>query len=115
MESTQLAKEILKQIYNLAPRPVIWSWGASAHKIVSANQIKGVNEDYLGGLLMYVRGMLHKGHVLITLAGNDTYTVTTGHVRKGSISIRYQVKDVYFYELGDTIDQLIERIPEYKK
>lgn len=109
----EIAQTILEQIKTLTPTAVIWSWGASKWQAVGENQIEGVGEQYLGGLLFYVRGHHHKGHVFITLAGNDTYTVTLGNVRKGKISVKKQFKDLYFDQLSDTIDMAIERIPEY--
>jgi hypothetical protein len=113
MTPTQIAQTILDQIKTLTPMPVFWSWGATKFRAVRENQIQGINEDYLGGLLFYVRGMKHKGHVFVSLALNDTYTVTVGNVVKGQMKIKKQVNDVYFDELGDIIDELIERQDAY--
>ena len=109
----EIAKIIFEQIKAFAPTPVLWSWGASKWQAVKENQIEGVGEQYLGGLLFYVRGHHHKGHVLVTLAGNDTYTVSLGYVRKGKINVKKQFKDIHFDMLARTIDDNIERIPEY--
>lgn len=113
MDTTEIAMTIFKQMKLLTPAPVMMSWGASKFQAVAENQIKGVNENYLGGLLFYVRGMKHKGHVFVTLALDDTYTVTIGHVKKGIINPKNQINDVYFDQLGEIIDGLIERQPEY--
>lgn len=110
----KIANEILQQIRALTPTPVLWSWGASKWQIVKGNLIKGIGEDYLAGLKFYCRGRIHKGHVLVTLAGNDTYTVTIGHVRKGVIKPIKQIKEVYFDELSNTIDELIEKQDNYQ-
>jgi len=108
-----VGKTIFEQIKMLAPRPVLWSWGASKFQVFKENQIKGIGEDYLGGLVFYARGFKHKGHVFVTLAGSDTYTVTIGHLRRGTVKPKKQVKEVYFDELVDTIDTLIEKQPNY--
>lgn len=113
MDITQIATTIYQQMITITPTPVMMSWGASKFQAVGENQIKGVNEDYLGGLLFYVRGMKHKGHVLVSLALNDTYTVSIGHVKKGVIQPKKQINEVYFDQLGEIIDELIERQAEY--
>jgi hypothetical protein len=107
------SKEILNQLLTLTPRPVLWSWGASKFQSVKGNQLEGIGEDYLAGLIFYVRGMKHKGHVFITLAGNDTYTVSIGHLRRLKFNVKKQEKDVYFDELYQVIDELIERQEHY--
>ena len=113
MNATQIAQTIIEQIRTLTPGPVFWSWGPSAFRAVKENQIQGINEAYLGGLLFYVRGMKHKGHVFVSLALNDTYTVSIGNVVKGQMKLKKQVNDVYFDELGEIIDGLIEKQDAY--
>jgi hypothetical protein len=111
--SQEIGKTILEQIKAYAPAPVIWSWGASKWQLILESQITGTGEEYLGGLLFYVRGHHHTGHVLVTLAGNDTYTVSFGHVRKGKINVKQQFKGIHCDELARTIDDTVERIPQY--
>lgn len=113
MTSQHIAHTILNQIKALTPPYVFWSWGPSAFKSVKENQIQGINENYLGGLVFYVRGMKHKGHVMVSLALNDTYTVTIGNVVKGTMKSKKQVNEVYFDQLGEIIDELVERQEEY--
>lgn len=113
MTPTQIAQTILDQIKTLTPSEVFWSWGASKFRAVRENQIQGINENYLGGLVFYVRGMKHKGHVLVSLALNDTYTVTVGNVIKGQMKIKQQINDIYFDQLGEIIDDLIEKQEAY--
>lgn len=113
MNATQIAQTIIEQIRTLTPGPVFWSWGPSAFRAVKENQIQGINENYLGGLLFYVRGMKHKGHVFVSLALNDTYTVSIGNVVRGQMKLKKQVNDVYFDELGEIIDGLIEKQDAY--
>lgn len=113
MNATQIAQTIIDQIKALTPGPVFWSWGPSTFRAVKENQIQGINEAYLGGLLFYVRGMKHKGHVFVSLALNDTYTVSIGNVVKGQMKLKKQVSEVYFDQLGEIIDELIERQDAY--
>jgi len=110
----KVAQTILEQIKALTPTPVFWSWGASKFEAVRENQIKGLGHDYSGALKFYVRGHHHKGHVIVSLACDDTYTVSIGNVRKGEIKPKKQIEGVYFDMLSDTIDDLIERKEEYK-
>lgn len=113
MTPTHIAQTILDQIQTLTPVSVVLSWGASKFRAVRENQIQGINEKYLGGLVFYVRGMKHKGHVLVSLALNDTYTVTIGNVVKGEMKVKQQINDVYFDQLGEIIDELIEKQEAY--
>ena len=103
-----VAVTILNQLQALTPRPVIWSWGASKFQQVNENQVAGIGEDYLGGMLFFVRGALHRGHVLVSLSCHDTYTVSIGHVKLGCMKVKKQIKGVYFDEMGGVIDSLVE-------
>jgi len=106
-------KTIFEQLKAMTPTPVLWSWGASKFQTFKTDQVKGIGEDYLGGLVFYVRGHKHKGHVFVTLAGNDTYTITLGHLKRGNVKPKEQVKEVYFDEMVDIIDGLVERQDNY--
>ena len=110
----RIAQTINQQLRALTPTNVFWSWGASKFQAVGQNQIEGIGEQYYGGLMFYVRGMLHKGHVLITLNAMDEYTVTIGSVRKGKMSVKKQVNGVHFDMLGTIIDDMIEKQDNYK-
>jgi hypothetical protein len=63
------------------------------------------------GLLLKVNGRKHKGYVLITLDWCDVYIV---HIisTHGNIEKTYDM--VYCDMLFETIDEHIEKIPEYK-
>lgn len=110
----EIAKTILSQIKATTPMPVFWSWGASKFQAVLENQIKGLDHNYLGGLVFYVRGKNHTGHVMVTLEPNDTYRVTIGHMKKGQMSVKTQMADVYVDTLSETIDNLVEYQKNYK-
>ena len=108
-----IAATINNQLRASIPAPVLWSWGASKFQAVGANQIQGVGEDYSGALLFYVRGMLHKGHVLITLNYRDEYTISLGPVRKGKMNVKRQKTGIHFDMLGTIIDEMVEKQPNY--
>lgn len=78
-----------------------WSWGVSK-KINFENK----------ALVLKVSGHHHKGYVIITLAFDDTYTVslvqTTGRVKE-------MIEGIYCEDLQEFIDNKIERIAEYAK
>ena len=78
---------------------IFMSWGVS----------KLMNFDSKG-LLMRVNGHHHKGYVLITLNGNDTYEV---HFIKFNGEIVETITEVYWDELVEKIDTKIEKIIEY--
>ena len=107
-----VGKIIYSQIKSLTPTPVLWSWGATKFQAFNQNQIKGLGEN-LGGLIFFVRGMKHKGHVVVSLGYDDTYTVSIGHLKKGDIKPKKQVQGVYFEELPEIIDNLIEKQDNY--
>lgn len=88
------------------------SWGCD--KMIA---VESTEKDKYGtmakGLLLHVNGHHHKGFCLITLNGNDTYTfrlLNNQFNQKGET-----VTDIYFDELFDRIDKLIEYIPAYNR
>lgn len=109
-----IANTINQQLRALTPRNVFWSWGASKFQAVGANQIEGIGESYAGALMFYVRGMLHKGHVMISLNAMDEYTISIGSVRKGKMNVKKQIKGVHFDMLGTIIDGMVETTNNYK-
>jgi hypothetical protein len=109
-----VGQTIFQQIRTLTPTPIYFSWGASKFQTFNTDQLKGIGEFYIGGLVFYARGAKHKGHVVVTLAGNDTYTVSIGHLKNLTIQPKTQIKDVYFDELADVIDNLIEKQDFYQ-
>jgi hypothetical protein len=63
-------------------------------------------EDETAGLLFKVNGALHNGFVLVTLAGNDTYTLR--FYNKEFEEVKEIVKEVYCDVLQDTVDGIVE-------
>lgn len=82
-------------------RNMYWSWGVSK-KINFENK----------ALVLKVSGHHHKGYVIITLAFDDTYTVslvqTTGRVKE-------TIEGIYCDCLQEFIDNKIECISEYAR
>lgn len=78
---------------------MFWSWGAASFRNINNR-----------GLLFKVSGHHHKGYVLITLCGNDTYSV---HIVSTHGNLKESFREVYFEDLQDTIDARIERIAAY--
>ena len=78
---------------------VMWSWGFNSPTRLSDNQ----------GLAFKVQGFKYKGWVEVVYdEGLDTFSVIlkkTGEV----------VEDVYFDELVNVIDSLVERTEDYEK
>lgn len=62
-------------------------------------------------LILKVNAHRHKAYVVITLAWNDTYSV---YLINANGTIKKEFTEVYFDVLTETIDNEIERIPEYK-
>lgn len=109
-----VGKTIYQQLRTLTLAPVFMSWGASKFQTFEQDQINGIGEFNQGGLIFYVRGAKHKGHVVVTLAGNDTYTITLGHLKNRTINPKKQFKNVYFDEMSDIIDDAIEKQNYYQ-
>ena len=82
--------------------PRWWSWGASKFLVDNMESPRMFR--------MFVRGNLHKGHVYIFLNGMDLFDV---YLTTLSGTIKEKVEGLYFDNLAETIDNKIERIPEY--
>ena len=75
------------------------SWGGHAWRTIENKALR-----------FAVNGHHHKGHVYISLAGNDTFTVYFTS-RKGTIK---EIKeDIYIDMLINCIDKFVEYIPQY--
>ena len=76
-----------------------WSWGAHAFTRIGKKALR-----------MMVNGHHHKGHVYISVNGNDLYDVTLT-TSKGTIVDT--LTDIYNDQLFEIIDNRIERIAAY--
>lgn len=92
--------ETLQLLNYGANRVKYWCWGVS-QKVNIKNK----------ALLLKVNARRHKSYVLIVLAWDDTYTV---HLLSSHGNVLKSFENVYFDILTETIDDEIERIPEYK-
>ena len=114
MNPMEIAQTIQKQLIGTLGNSVVWSWGQSALQAMSGEQAQALGiEDSIGALKFKVNGNHHKGHVIVSLNGSDTYDVYIGTVRKNKLTIKAHEEDLFFDEFGEYIDQQVEYIPEY--
>jgi predicted lipoprotein len=81
------------------------SWGSHNFSIVSGTPTQ------CKGLIFKVNANHHRGYVLLTLEGDDTYTV---HLISTHGNIKDTLEGIYFDELTNRIDEKIEKIGDYK-
>ena len=81
--------------------PIVWSWGFNRPQAIDT------------GLRFRVQGYIHKGLVeVIYDEGDDLFRV---HLLNADGTIK-QVKDgIYVDGLVDTIDRMVERVPDYEE
>ena len=106
----QIAETIRDQITALDPM-ALWAYGAS--QFVALSEKKAGNLVSLGGLSFKVRGLKHKGHVIINLMGNDTYTIRTCKItmtgkNAGKAVFKDEAEDVYADQLVYFLDRFVE-------
>lgn len=105
----EVAKECYSQIRTLTPTMVYWSWG------VSKVQYSIYKEK--PALVLTVNGFLHKGKLLVCYnEATDAYDLYCIDAGNKEVNKR---EEVYFDELPNVIDGLVERAPgtsteEYK-
>ncbi len=106
-----IAKTIQQQIkYPNAMK--FFSWGGHAWTVLPAGKTDNGENYTLGGLAFRVNGMkLKQGRVEVQLMGDDTYKVS--FFNRLSRMIKTQ-SNVYFDELQELIDNVVEKIPEYE-
>lgn len=98
-EVAAIAAECYRQITALTPMTVFFSWGVSKVRYM---EYKG-----MASLVMNVQGFLHKGLVVVALdEGSDTYIVYCLDDKLNEVNAQ---EDVYFDQLGDVIDRMVER------
>lgn len=94
-------KVTLQQLtYDITSKNTFYSWGVSKRTNL-----------YNKGLLLTVNANHHKGHVLITLAWNDTYKIR--FFNKQYNEVFEKQTDIYCDCLVNSIDSIIEWVPEY--
>lgn len=105
-------EEITKSCRDLNPQELLsllrsdimkfWSWGSHAFAIDNSKRTRMFR--------FMVSGHHHKGHVYIFVNGMDLFdyylTTSQGTIKK-------IVTDLYFDQLVESIDNDVERIPEY--
>jgi hypothetical protein len=110
-------QEMRKQITTLTPFPTFLSWGVGRtwYNVptyglnISFNELtyNYESKDYEVGLLFKVNGLKHKGHIFVALAWNDTYTITRGQLKRATLSNKESIYDVYFDQLPEVLNHLI--------
>tara|TARA_Y100000004_G_C8825336_1_gene373761 strand:+ start:115 stop:462 length:348 start_codon:yes stop_codon:yes gene_type:complete len=106
----EIASTIRDQILTLDPYALM-AYGASKFVALSKEHAKDLAA--LGGLKFKVNGLKHKGHVIISLMGNDTYTVRTCKItltgkNAGRVVFKEEAEDVYADQLIDILDRFVE-------
>ena len=101
-----IGQTILNQIKSLSTQDLM-CWGATKFQTFSEGQI--VTKNNCGGLVFKVSGMLHKGHVVISLTGADLYEVRIGKLTKtGFVQKGETMTEVFCDQLNETIDNMVE-------
>lgn len=90
-QSIQIANTIRQQLLTLG-RTKVWSWGANSWMAVDR------------GLSFKVQGFLFHGQVVITLGGNDLYTIQLIKSKK----VVKEYTSVFFEDMVDLIDTSVE-------
>ena len=83
-----------------SPINIYWTWGVE--------KIYNVKNQ---GLILKVNGHHWKNFVLVTLAWNDTYTIS---LLDEELNPKKTITEIYFDMLQNKIDREIEFIEEYK-
>lgn len=103
----EIARTIADQINHLSPM-AFGSWGAK-NFVATLPQTQGrICDQTEGGLQFKVNGIKHKGLVKIELQFNDTYRIRTVKIRKQQVVICEEREDVFFDELIEHLDEMIE-------
>jgi hypothetical protein len=112
--SHQIAQTIQQQLIGTVGRSVVWSWGQSALQAMTGEQAQSLGIDNsLGALKFRVNGHHHKGNVIVSLNGLDTYDIFICSVRKGKMTVKEQSLGRYFDEFGTWIDEQVEKVEAY--
>ena len=106
----EIAKTIRNQITAIDPY-AFWAYGAK--DFVALTEKREETLVSLGGLSFRVNGLKHKGHVIINLMGNDTYTVRTWKIvmsgkNIGKSTMKEEREGVHFDELVAVLDEFVE-------
>lgn len=106
MEAIDINKKGNREFYSmlelvnvLRKNPIVWSWGAHAWT--------KMNKYFLR---FKVNAHRHKGHIYICVNGADLFDIYLTTIRGNTVKV---FNDVYVSDLIETIDNEIEKIPEY--
>jgi len=114
--SKVIAETIQSQLKGTVGQEVLWSWGQDKLMSVSDDTLSDWDIKHsLGGLIFTVSGHHHKGQVIVSLNGCDTYDVYIGKISKGTFAHTESQEGLYFDEIGQWIDIKVERIEAYAR
>lgn len=97
----EIAKTIKHQITAQSPMALM---SYAARDFVAL----GETDKRHAGLQFRTSGFKHKGLVVINLMFNDTYTIETVKIRKGEVKVCESYDDVYFDQMIEVLDHMIE-------
>ena len=96
MEIAKYILEIFK--YYL---PIVWSWGFNRPQAID------------NGLRFRVQGYIHKG--LVEVIYDEGYDLFRVHLLNADGTIKKVQDGIYVDGLVDTIDRMVERVPDYEE
>lgn len=96
MEMAKYILEIFK--YYL---PIVWSWGFNRPQAID------------NGLRFRVQGYIHKG--LVEVIYDEGYDLFRVHLLNADGTIKKVQDGIYVDGLVDTIDRMVERVPNYEQ
>ena len=103
----EIAQTAWQQICCTTAAPVVMSWGVSH---VGAGIVKSDDGNEMPCLIMHVSGLLHTGLVIVALdEAMDVYDIQLRD-NDGTPTGDW-VRGLYFDEIGEKIDELVERSP----
>jgi hypothetical protein len=100
MNTLEVANTIKAQLF-AGGKMKVWSWGANQWSC-------GTTEKKEPYLIFRVRGLKFKGLVKVILNSMDTYDVHFIKMSKGQQVVKNEISDVYFDELTEKIDLVVE-------
>ena len=107
MNRTELLQSVAQREFNLLETMKVLKHDISKYFSWGVSKLANFENKVL---VMKVNGHHHKGYVFISLAWNDTYTVSIVTTHN---NVKKTFTEVYFDMLADTIDKEIEYVKAY--
>jgi hypothetical protein len=91
----------MKELYMAIRNDVrVWTWAARGWKNIGNKFLQ-----------FRVSGHHHKGLVVLAVNGSDLFDIYFCNLRG---EVKQEINDIYLEDLIETIDNKVERIPQYK-